>query len=209
MSIIENLSGRQLDILKEVGNIGAGNAATALSVLLNTKIEMAVPDVRVASFDETLGLVGGPEEVIMCIFIRIQGDIPGSMFFVLSPEQAERFVYQITKVTEFSFNNSTEWGTSVLQEIGNILSGSYLSALADLTRLEMHPTVPSLSMDMAGAILAEGLIEVSEMGDYAIVIDTMIKEVSDGNQLIKGHFFLLPDSGSFATLFSALGADTL
>lgn len=209
MSIIENLTAYQLDVLREVGNIGSGNAATALSRLLKTRVEMSTPSVRVISFEETLELVGGPEQLIVSIFLRIQGDVPGNMFFVLPPHQAEKFVHQITGNSAFSLAGDVidELGISVLQETGNILSGSYLSALADLTHLEMHPTVPSLSMDMAGAILAEGLMEVSTLGDYAIIIDTMIEEVSEDNQLIQGHFFLLPDSTSFSTLFSALGAD--
>lgn len=211
MSIIENLTTYQLDVLKEVGNIGAGNAATALSRLLKTKVEMSTPSVRVISFEDTLELVGGPEELIVSIFLRIQGDVPGSMFFILPPHQAEKFVHQITDDMSFSLseNGLDEIELSVLQETGNILSGSYLSALADLTQLNMQPTVPSLNMDMAGAILAEGLMEVSTVGDYAIIIDTMIEEKSADNYLIQGHFFLLPDSTSFSTLFSALGADEL
>lgn len=209
MSIIEKLTSYQLDVLKEVGNIGSGNAATALSKLLGTKVVMTTPSVRVISFEETLALVGGPEKLVVSVFLRIQGEAPGSMFFILPPVQAEKFVHQITGNTDFSLDGkyNRELGFSVLQETGNILSGSYLSALADLTELDMHASVPSLNIDMAGAILAEGLMEVSTTGDYATIIDTLIEEVSEDNQIIQGHFFLLPDSTSFTSIFSALGVE--
>jgi len=91
---------------------------------------------------------------------------------------------------------------SALNEIGNILSGSYLSALADLTKLSMSPTVPSLAIDMAGAILSYGLLQYGEMGDDALLIDTTFLE---GNHEVEGQFFLIPDPESFAIIFESLG----
>ncbi|WP_053219638.1 chemotaxis protein CheC [Virgibacillus senegalensis] len=209
MSFIEKLSTYQLDTLKEIGNIGAGNAATALSKLLNRKIEMQTPSVRIASFDETMEIVGGAEKVIVSVFLRIEGEAPGSMFYLLSPEQAERFVHHITGSDDFSFANPPypEMGLSILHEIGNILSGSYLTALSDFTQLNMQPSVPSLSMDMAGAIISEGLIELSRESDYAIIIDTMIQVPESETEEIEGHFFLLPDPESFEKIFTVLGVN--
>ncbi|SDL73477.1 chemotaxis protein CheC [Sediminibacillus halophilus] len=209
MSFIEKLSTYQLDALKEVGNIGAGNAATALSKLLNRKIDMQTPAVRIASFDETMELVGGAEKVIVSVFLRIEGEAPGSMFYLFSPEQAEQFVHHITGNDEFSFTKPPypEMGLSILHEIGNILSGSYLTALSDFTQINMQPSVPSLSMDMAGAIISEGLMELSRESDYAIIIDTTIQEPESETEDIEGHFFLLPDPESFERIFTALGVN--
>ncbi len=92
MSFFDKIKSHHLDILKEVGNIGAGNAATALSKILGKTIDMTVPKVSVVSFDEMMDLVGGSENVIASVFLRIEGDAPGSMYFMLPLEQAEKFV---------------------------------------------------------------------------------------------------------------------
>ncbi|MBA2873970.1 chemotaxis protein CheC [Thermaerobacillus caldiproteolyticus] len=208
MPYLSGLNDDHIDILKEIGNIGAGNAATALSQLLNKKIEMTVPNVQIVSFDEVMELVGGAEHVVASVFLRIEGDAPGNMFFVLSLPQAEHFIQQMTGDAQFSFTGQqSELGVSAFQELGNILAGSYLSALADFTHLKLYPSVPALTVDMIGAILQYGLIELSRVGDYAIVIDTALHEEQQPQDSVNGHFFLLPDPDSFAPIFRALGVE--
>lgn len=197
-----------LDVLKEIGNIGAAHGATALSQLLNRKIDMRVPSVKLVSFDEMFDLAGGADEVVVGIFLRIEGDLAGSMFFMLSIESANRFISKLIGDSSFDFTSPEipEIGISAMQELGNILSGSYLSALSDFTRLKIYPTVPSLSIDMVGALISFGLIEVSHYSDEVIVIDTRIQEEGvDGSETINGHFFLLPDPPSYVTIFRSLG----
>ncbi|WP_067838538.1 chemotaxis protein CheC [Amphibacillus sediminis] len=207
MSFIESLTDYQIDTLKEIGNIGAGNAATSLSMLLNRKVDMHVPAVRVVDYNEMMELAGGPETIIAAVFLRIEGDAPGNMFFVLSPEEANGFVKQMTGLTEFSITDAepNDMALSALQEMGNILAGSYLSALSDFINVLLQPSVPLLTIDMAGAILAEGLLELSQVSDYAIIIETIIDDQEDHNQPIRGHFFLLPDPDSFPKIFNQLG----
>ncbi|TKC18677.1 chemotaxis protein CheC [Robertmurraya kyonggiensis] len=208
MSFLDKFSTVHLDVLKEVGNIGAGHAATSLSTLLNKKIDMRVPKVRVVSFDEMMDMAGGPENIVASVFLRIEGDAPGSMFFVLSIEQANTFIKQMIDDVHFSFENPpyNELAMSALQELGNILSGSYLSSLSDFTNLDLYPSVPALSIDMVGAIISFGLIELSQVSDYAIVIDTALDDDdTHSSESVKGHFFLLPDPDSFETIFKALG----
>lgn len=190
----------QFDVLREVGNIGAGHAATALSQLINKEIDMKVPSVTVLPIDEIAESVGGADNVVVAIFLRIQGDVPGNMFFVLTLQSAKNLAQQMG--LESPDENFTEMELSALNELGNILSGSYLSSLSDFTQLNMQPSVPSIAIDMAGAILSYGLIEISRAGDYALMIDTSF--FGDEEQ-VTGHFFLLPDPESFDTLFSALG----
>lgn len=197
-----------LDVLKEIGNIGAAHAATALSQLLNRKIDMHVPSVKLVSFDEMFDLAGGADEVVAGIFLRIEGDLGGSMFFMLALDSANRFIQTLIGDQSFDFHTPpfSEIGISAMQELGNILSGSYLSALSDFTSLNIQPTVPSLSVDMVGAIISFGLIEVSHYSDEVIVIDTRIQEEGiDGAESINGHFFLLPDPPSYITIFRSLG----
>ncbi|MBP2240151.1 chemotaxis protein CheC [Cytobacillus eiseniae] len=208
MDFIDKISSLHLDILKEIGNIGAGNAATALSQVLNKKIDMKVPDVRVVSFDEMMDMAGGAENVVAGVFLRIEGEAPGNMFFVLPLEQATSFIQVMIGDESFSFETTpyNEIGLSALQELGNILSGSYLSALSDFTNLSLYPSVPALSIDMFGAIISYGLIELSHVSDYAIVINTSLNEEEEKyKEYVEGHFFLLPDPDSFQTIFKSLG----
>lgn len=197
-----------LDVLKEIGNIGAAHAATSLSQLLGQKIDMRVPNVQLVTFDEMFDLAGGSEKVVAGIFLRIEGDVTGTMFFVLTIESATQFIRKLTMDPTFTFSDMEDlgMGASALQELGNILSGSYLSALSDFTSLNIYPTVPSLSVDMVGAIVSFGLIEVSQYSDEVIVIETeILQEGEEGMTSLAGHFFLLPDPPSYRTIFNSLG----
>ena len=209
MSYEDDISHIHLDVLKEIGNIGAGNAATALSTLLGKTVDMNVPHVKVVSFDDMMELAGGPENVVVSVFLRIEGEITGSMFFILSLWQAESFVKSMINDETFSFQSPpfSEIGLSAMQEMGNILSGSYLSALSDFTHLNLYPTVPALSVDMAGAIISNGLVEVSQVSDKAIVIDTALSGELKQDHEMSGQFFLLPDPDSFKILFKSLGVE--
>jgi chemotaxis protein CheC len=192
----------QMDVLKEVGNIGAGNATTALSKLLDKPIDMKVPLVKVMQFEDITEVFGGSEEVVIGIFLRFVGEAPGNMFFIITQESAKRLLRNLVGIEVDSEDQYSEMELSALSEIGNILTGSYLSSLADFTKLNMSPTVPSLSIDMAGAILSYGLIQTGEMGDQALFIDTVFL---DGQDEVEGHFFLIPDPDSLEKIFTALG----
>lgn len=197
-----------LDVLKEIGNIGAAHAATSLSQLLGQKIDMRVPNVELVTFDEMFELAGGAETIVAGIFLRIEGDVTGSMFFVLPIKSATLFIRKLIMDPNFMFSDVEDLGigASALQELGNIISGSYLSALSDFTSLKIYPTVPSLSVDMVGAIVSFGLIEVSQYSDEVIVIETeILQEGEQGISSLAGHFFLLPDPHSYRTIFSSLG----
>ncbi|MCL7746488.1 chemotaxis protein CheC [Halalkalibacter alkaliphilus] len=204
---IQSLKPYHLDVLKEIGNIGAGHAATALSQLLNKTIDMSVPAVRIASFHDLPEQVGGAETKVAAIFLRIDGEAPGSMFFISTIENAEKLTRHLTNNDTFQLEVPPfgEMGVSAFLEAGNILAGSYLSSLADFTGLTLHPSVPGFSVDMAGAIVSYGLIPLSQAGDYAIVVDTHITELNEEKNPISGQFFLLPDPDSFAKIFEALG----
>ncbi|WP_068774647.1 chemotaxis protein CheC [Paenibacillus sp. FJAT-26967] len=206
MDTIKGLADYQLDVLKEIGNIGAGHAATALSTLLDKPVDMLVPKVVVLPFEEIPEIVGGAEEVVLAIFLRVVGEAPGNMFFILNLESARNMLSKLIGMDLSDNGDYSEMELSALNEIGNILAGSYLSSLADFTRLTMYPTVPALAIDMAGAILSYGLLQFGEMGDQALLIDTKFLE---GSEEVQGHFFLIPDPESFGKLFAALGVESL
>lgn len=192
----------QLDLLREVGNIGAGHAATALSNLIQKPIDMNVPKVKIVPFSEIEDFLGGADQVVVGIFLRIEGDVPGNMFFIMTLESANKLLHDMLGREMSSTDGFSEMEYSALNEIGNILAGSYLSSLADFTNLKLAPTVPAITIDLVGSILSFGLIQISQISDVAIVIDTHFIE---GHRHVEGHFFLIPDPESFYTLFNSLG----
>ncbi|SFP08181.1 chemotaxis protein CheC [Salibacterium halotolerans] len=209
MTYIHNIQPVHLDALQEAGNIGAGNAATALSQLLHKKIDLHVPSVRMVDFQEMQAIAGGEEEVVAASFLRVTGEAPGSMFFILQKEEAEELAYTLTgRKVDIIDDSLDELAASALRELGNILAGAYLSALADFTGLSMQPSVPSLAVDMAGAIISAGLLEISIKGDHAIVIDTVMEEAAENStDAVNGQFFLLPDPEAFDKIFKSLGVE--
>jgi len=201
MAYFTNFGDFQFDVLREIGNIGAGHAATALSQLMQKAIDMKVPQVRIIPFDEVADCVGGAENVVVTVFLRVEGDSPGNMFFILDMDSARHLLTQITGIDK-EVGEWEELQISALHEVGNILTGSYLSSLADLTKLNLQPSVPGLAVDMAGAILSYGLYALGQSGDFALTIDTAFFE---GNEQVKGNFFLIPDPESLPILFRSLG----
>ncbi|MBB6216500.1 chemotaxis protein CheC [Anaerosolibacter carboniphilus] len=198
---IEELDSQQIDVLKEIGNIGAGNAATALAKMIDRKIDMNVPKVEILEFKEVAELLGGPEVPVCGIYFRVDGDISGSIMFLLTLKSSTTLTNMIMP-TSGDMEIPDEIGQSALQEIGNILSGSYISSLSALTGLSIKISVPSLAIDMAGAILSVPIIQFGQVGDHVLLIET---EFNEGNNEVKGFFFLIPDVDSFEILLKSLG----
>lgn len=192
----------KMDVLKEIGNIGAGNAATALATLLNKPVDMGVPTVKRVPFEAIAENVGGDESVVAAVYFRVEGDAPGNMFFMMTPEAAKKLLCHFNSEVDCDNLEFTEMECSTISEIGNILAGSYLSSLADFTHLKMVPTVPSFAVDMAGALLSYGLLHMSHTANEALYIDTCFLE---GQNQVQGQFFLIPDPESFTVIFEALG----
>ena len=199
-----NLSAAQLDALKEIGNVGAGNSATALSQIINRRIDMNVPRVDLVPLEAVPDLVGGPDAIVVGIFLRVYGKAPSNILFLLPKKRA---FYLVDKLMGRSHGETTKldfMDESALMEIGNILTGAYLNAFFTFTKLTMLPSIPALAMDMAGAILNVVLVQLGQMGDKALVIETEFLSEDDG---ISGQFFLVPDPGSLETIISAVGVE--
>jgi len=197
------LNSFHLDVLKEIGNIGAGNAATALAKLLNKKVDMKVPQIRIMGFSEVNEVLGGAETPVVGILLSVLGDISGYILFVLEQSAANTLVNILMSKKpdeELEYNEIT---LSALKEVGNILTGSYLSALSALTGLNIKPDVPALAIDMAGAILSVPAIEFGKTTDTVLYIET---EFIEGKDRVIGDFFLVPDTESYIRLLDSLGA---
>jgi len=200
---VTNLTDIQLDALKEIGNVGAGNAATALSQIINRKIDMTVPQVAIMPLGDVPDVVGGPEVMVAGVFLRVFGPAPGSILFLLPRESAFYLVDTLMGRSALGVTKTLDdMDQSALLEIGNILAGAYLNALSYFTKFTLLPSIPALAMDMAGAILSVILTQLGQMGDHALVIET---EFSTDNDGVKGHFFLIPDPGSLGTILQAIG----
>lgn len=194
-------SDMQLDALKELGNIGAGNAATALSQLLNRKIDMTVPYVNIVKFDEVFLRISG-EEPVVGVIVRVLGSAPGNILFIFERIVALNIIELMTGKREEE--EISEMGYSVLCEIGNIIAGSYMNAIAKFTNLLITPSVPAVTYDMLGAILSTTFIESGQYDEYVLDIETMFLN-SDLNQDISGHFYYVPMPGSLEKMLNALG----
>jgi chemotaxis protein CheC len=199
---LNRLADFQLDVLREIGNIGAGHAASALSLLLGKPVNLGVPKVRLIPFEETCDSVGGPEQVVAAVFLRVSGEVSGNLFFLLRVEAARVMLRKLPGMAAGPCESFSGLESSALGEIGNILAGSYLSAFADLTGLNMQPSTPALLLDMAGAILGSSLAQYGEIGERALLIDTRFLR---GEEEWEGHFILIPDPDAFDPIFRSLG----
>lgn len=198
---LDNLNSMQIDVLREIGNIGAGNAATALSKMIAKRIDMDVPKVNILEFKDVAELVGGPETAVVGIYFKVTGDITGSIMFLLDKLSA-KFLTNLLMGTSNDSDILDDMERSALQEVGNILAGSYLSSLSSLTGLKLVVSIPSLAADMAGAILSVPVILFGQVGDKVMLIET---DFIEGSQHVKGNFFLVPDEDSFEVLLKSLG----
>lgn len=198
---IDDLNNIHMDVLREIGNIGAGNAATALASMLNKRVDMAVPKVKILQFCEVTDIIPA-EELVIGILLNVEGDLKATIMFLLSIEAARNLVNLLMGFPIGNDGEFSELDQSALKEIGNILTGSYLSALSSLTNLTLIPSVPDMAIDMAGAIISVPAIEFGKVGDTVLYIET---EFTEGSSRVAGDFFLVPDVESFDTLLETLG----
>lgn len=194
------LSAMQLDVLQEVGNIGAGNAATSLSELLNEKVDMTVPSVNIIPFDDIFSEIG-VEQVVIGVIVRVLGDIPGNILFTLDKETALKIISSLMGSQQ---EQITEIGSSALCEIGNIISSSFMNAISKLTNLKLLPSVPAVALDMMGAILSTTFIESGQFDEYVLDLETQFLQE---NQKVSGHFYYIPMPGSLEKILNSLGVN--
>lgn len=196
---VESISANYFDVLAELGNIGAGNATTALAELLQCKLDMKVPQVRMLDFKDVGALLGGEEQEMVGAYLGVEGDISGSILFMVKKDVAYRFADKM--MMGYSSGEFGEMEQSAFKEISNIITGAYLNALATLTNMCIYPTVPDLAIDMAGSILSVPAVEFGIYGDNILLIQTQISEDID----IDGFFIMVPDMDSYEKILKSLG----
>lgn len=190
----------QLDALREIGNIGAGNSATALSQLINKRINMTVPQIDILPVDQIVSKIGSEDDMVVAVVLRVFGDAPGNVVFLLTMESAHRLIKMLTG--EDVSGDLNEIQMSALEEVGNILTGAYLNSVVKLTGKTMISSVPAISVDMLLSLMSSIYIESEQFGEYMMSIDT---KFSDGDRDIKGSIFYIPKPGSMEKLIESLG----
>lgn len=201
---LNELSSMQYDVLKELGNIGAGNATTALAQMINKKVDIGVPHVRLVDFNEISTIIGSEEKVMVGILIMLSGDVNGMMMFLLDEAIAKNLV-NILMGRDDAGLNFDDIEMSAVMEIGNIISGAYLRSLSEMTNLKIDVSVPMLQIDMAGAILSVPAIEFGKIGDKVLLIETEFDEAVDNNSTISGYYILVPELESYDKILESLG----
>mgnify|MGYP006281277637 FL=1 len=189
------------DALREVGNIGAGNAATAFSEVLDRKIEIDVPSVEIIPLEDVSTITGSEEDHVAGVLFKVSGDAPGTILFVF-PSSTIKYLVEVVMDKTIEPEEMGEMEVSLLKELGNILSGSYLKSIGDMTDLNMNQSIPGFSYDMAGAILSSTMISASSTGENVLLIET---EFMDGENKIEGYFFFIPEVESLSIILNSLG----
>ena len=197
---LKSVSAQYMDVLKEIGNIGAGNATTALASMLQCRIDMAVPEVKLIEVDELAESLGGKERVMTAIFLEVEGDITGDIIFLLEKGSASFLVSKLMGM-EVNAESFSEMELSCIKEISNIIAGSYLNSLSTLTNLKIYPSVPHLQMDMVDKILHSPVRKQKSEDEQILFIQT---EFTDDIQL-GGYFVMIPDTESYGKILGALG----
>lgn len=198
----EQLGAMEIDVLTEVGNIGSGNAVTAFSAMIGKAVDIQVPAVKLLDFQTAIDFAGGAEKLVAGILVQISGDIEGMMLFLLEQDMVDLIVSTFFGQDTVSLLELTPDMVSALNETGNIMSGSYVNAIAELAQMKINVGVPMMCVDMVGAIMSVPVSIIGEMSDKLLFIDSHL--IIDKTE-IKSKMMLLPTVNSLDTLLKKLG----
>lgn len=189
-----------LDALKELANIGIGNAVTSLSQLLGEeKINMDIPVATLVPLQDVPEFLGEDEVPVAGVYIKATGDVDLTVLFVLSLDSAANLITNLIPGTEGGLD---QMGISVLIEVGNILTGSYINAVSLMTGLQLLPSPPQIAVDMSGAIISTVMAENQLIDDEVVLLQTTLSTMESR---IDGNILILPDGGTLEKIFSLLG----
>lgn len=200
----DDLSPLAIDCLQEMGNIGSGNAASSLSAMLGKTVTMHVPKISVLDYQSVIDEMGGPEKLITAILVTFKGDIKGMMIFLLENAFAEIVVNTFMGKQNIDVIRMDEADSSAVKEMGNIMAGAYLSALAAMAEFTIEMDPPSMTVDMMGAVMNAPMVSLDEVGDKVLFIDEGFKIE---NTEINANIILVPEMESLDILMKKLGVN--
>jgi chemotaxis protein CheC len=203
LSNISQLNEMHLDVLKEIGNIGSGNAAGALSELIMKPTDITVPDVKLLDFNEAINFLGGPDIIAVGMLVELSGDIIGKVIYVMQHGFISNLTEALFGTPVDDLLEMDEMASSFITEVGNIMTASYVNAIASLTSLTIDISVPQMTIDMVGAILSVPAVEFAMTGaNKVLFIDDSF--IVDGCE-VRSNMILVPETSSLQTLFDRLG----
>jgi chemotaxis protein CheC len=198
------LRDEHIDMLREIGNIGAGNAATSLSVLLDSNVRIGIPKVRIENYENVITSVGGPEEMIVAVLVRFHGDANGVVLFTLSVKDAKDTMNLLVKDDSADPQELSEMHISAIKEIGNILGSAYLGSIAMLTGLRLDISIPHIAIDMTGAILSALVVEYGAEDNKVMFVEERF--ITD-KEKVDSHVIMFTDILSLRKIMDRLGLD--
>ena len=198
----DELTTMEIDTLREIGSIGTGNAATALSQMLDCEVRITLPEVRIMGYNEAIEWIGGPEEITAGVLVKLSGQINGIMLSVQPLDFVNLALESILGETVTDYAQLSEMENSVLVEMGNIMISTFINAMSGLAGLDINVTVPAFTVDMQGAILAVPMAEYGGQSDYIMTIGGNF--VCDGKE-VPCRLLLSPDIRSLNFLLRKLG----
>jgi chemotaxis protein CheC len=202
MDDIRSLKALQLDALREVANIGAGHAATALSQMIGGTIMISVPTINVSRLEEVPPQISGPEEPVAAVLMHMLGDLTGRTLLVFPKPTAVRLASLMLR-RESSSEELGEMEQSAIKEAGNILSSAYMNALSDFMGMMLLPSPPSLAIDMSTAVLTTAYLQFGTDRDYVFCVESEFY-MTDVEERLRGFFLLLPDPASLQAILRAV-----
>lgn len=197
---MRSLSPPQLDALREIANIGAGHAATALSQITDERIMISVPHLTIAPLGDIPNQVAGPEEPVAAVLMRMEGDLTGLTLLVLPQPIALKVAALMMRRPVAAMGPIEE---SAIKEAGNILAAAYLNALADFMKMTLLPSPPSLAVDMSDAVLNSTYLEIAQGADFVFCVESEFY-LQDRGERLRGFFLLLPDPSSLHAILRAV-----
>jgi chemotaxis protein CheC len=203
MQDLLSLKPLQIDALREVANIGAGHAATALSQMTGGTIMISVPTINIARLEDVPPQISGPEEPVACVLMNMLGDLTGRTLLVFPKPTAIRLSELMLRRPAGSSRELGELEQSAIKEAGNILSGAYMNALSDFMGLMLLPSPPSLAIDMSTAVLTTAYLQFGGDHDYVFCVESEFF-MKDLNEHLRGFFLLLPDAASLQAILRAV-----
>ena len=201
---LTDLNDMHLEVLKEIGNIGSGNAASALSAMLSKPINIEVPKINILEYYTVVASLGGPENLLVSLLFTMTDDVKGMMIFLLQKDFAHMLLNTLLGCELESFNDVGEMELSALKEVGNIMAASYVNAISTLADLRMNISVPDICIDMAGSILSVPAIHFANISDKIIFIND---EFNADGQSASSLVLMIPDMESLEKIMKNLGLD--
>ena len=198
----DELSSLEIDTLREIGSIGTGNAATALSTLLKREVRITLPEVRIMGYNEAIEWIGGPEAVTAGVLVRMSGQMNGIMLSVQQLEFVNLVLESMVGTKISGYEELDDMGRSALVEVGNITISTFINALSGLSDISLELTVPAFAVDMQGAILAVPMAEYGGTSDYLMTIGG---NFVCANKQVPCRLLLSPDIRSLNFLLKKLG----